>query len=185
MPNDTQIQKIGLIPRLINALTLKRYWREERNPVAPNYGSSFVIGGVAHEVFEPINSMSAYSAHAYLAACVGKSSRDLAALPYKVYDGDREVIDTPFHSLMQQPNSHMSEFLFREQNELYRELTGDQYILIVGGTVTFDGKIKNPVALHSLHPQNTKIAPDPIKMIKGYVYNEDGTYSKEAGRLLT
>jgi len=75
-----------------------------------------------------------------------------------------ELLEHPFLDLMRQVNQFMNQFSLWEITELYQELAGNAYWLVV------DGPMGIPQEIWPITPQNIKIVPDQKKFIRGYNY---------------
>lgn len=75
-----------------------------------------------------------------------------------------EVTEHPFISLFQNVNDYMNEFELWEITELYQELTGNAYWLLLKNSMGL------PVEIWPLMPQYMKIIPDKKNFISGYEY---------------
>ena len=170
MPKN-EIQKQSWFQRLVPDFIARAFAPVKTNPKAPEHGASWSMGNGVAPTFSPRQSMAVYAKHAYTNACVSRASQDIANLDLKLLRGkgeDTEEIDShPVLELFQEPSSIVDGYLFREQFIVDLMMTGNCYTLIVG-------PLNAPSSLFRLHPENVRIVPDPVKMIKGYEYTDGG-----------
>lgn len=160
------------IERLMPSFVLRAFGQLEQNPEAPDHGASWTVGNGVAPTFSPRQSMAVYARHAYTNACVTRASQDIASLPIKLLKGKgaatQEITDHPVLELFEQPSATVDGYLFREQFIVDLMLTGNCYTLIVGAETA-------PTSLYRLHPENVRIIPDPVKMIKAFEYSDGGS----------
>ena len=169
---SNEIVKTNWLTRLLNNFGIKGYGQVVEDPKTVERGASWSSGSGVFQTKAPLVAMSVYGRHGYTYACISKASQDIAALPFKLMqrNGDQitEIKDHPVIDLIKQPNSVTDGELFREQFVVDLTLTGNYYCLIVGD-------LEAPTSIFRLHPQNVRIVPDPVLMIKGYEYSDGGS----------
>ncbi len=157
--------------RLYNALIGKGYAKEIEKPKEENRGASWNSVGGVKNTFSAQVSMDAFGIHGYTHAGVKRLSQDLAALPLKLIKGYGqnavELMDHPVLDLLRQPSTDIDEFLFREQITIDITLSGNCYILLLGGD--------KPVSMVRLHPEEVRIVTDPKQGLIGYEHNSSGS----------
>lgn len=162
----------GFLARFVPSFIARAFGRVEENPEAPEHGASWSTGNGVAPIFSPRQSMAVFGKHAYTHACVTRASQDIASLPIKLLRGQgeqqTEIDEHEVLDLFRQPSSITDGYLFREQFIVDLMMTGNVYILIVGD-------LSKPTSLYRLHPENVRIIPDPVKMVKGYEYTDGGS----------
>jgi len=173
MPQNKQVPaKTGWLARYVPSFIARAFGQVEENPEAPEHGASWSTGNGVAPIFSPRQSMAVFGKHAYTHACVTRASQDIASLPIKLLRGQgeqqTEIDDHEVLDLFRQPSSITDGYLFREQFIVDLMMTGNCYTLIVGD-------LNKPTSLYRLHPENVRIIPDPVKMVKGYEYTDGGS----------
>lgn len=172
---DNPIVKKNWLTRILDTFGIKGYGQIIENPQSPERGASWSLNVGIFQHRSPLIDMSVYGKHGYTYACISKASQDIANLPIKLYRKDNvdkvEITEHPILELISNPNSIMDGELFREQFIVDLTMTGNFYCLIVGD-------LNAPTSLFRLHPQNVKIVPDPVIMIKGYEYSDGGSVAE-------
>jgi HK97 family phage portal protein len=74
----------------------------------------------------------------------------------------------PLEALLDAPNPYLSRFELLEQTVGMLELTGNAYWFIAAGE---DGL---PAQIWPLRPDRVTVQPDPLRYVRGYVYEVDG-----------
>ena len=171
--------RTGWLARYVPSFIARAFGQVEENPEAPEHGASWSTGNGVAPIFSPRQSMAVFGKHAYTHACVTRASQDIASLPIKLLRGQgeaqTEIDEHEVLDLFRQPSSVTDGYLFREQFIVDLMMTGNCYTLIVGD-------LNKPTSLYRLHPENVRIIPDPIKMVKGYEYTDGGSsvvYARE------
>jgi HK97 family phage portal protein len=157
--------------RLYNALIGKGYAKEIEKPKEENRGASWNSAGGVKNTFSAQVSMDAFGIHGYTHAGVKRLSQDLSVLPLRLIKGYGEkaieLMDHPVLDLLRQPSTDIDEFLFREQITIDITLSGNCYILLLGGD--------KPVSMVRLHPEEVRIVTDPKQGLIGYEHNSSGS----------
>lgn len=156
---------------LYNAFIGKSYAKQIEKPKEENRGASWNSAGGVRNTFSAQVSMDAFGVHGYTHAGVKRLSQDLAALPLKLVKGYGskavELMDHPVLDLLRQPTTDIDEFLFREQITIDITLSGNCYILLLGGD--------KPISMVRLHPEEVRIVTDPKQGLIGYEHNSSGS----------
>ena len=157
--------------RLYNALIGKGYAKEIEKPKEENRGASWNSAGGVKNTFSAQVSMDAFGIHGYTHAGVKRLSQDLSVLPLRLIKGYGEkaveLMEHPVLDLLRQPSTDIDEFLFREQITIDITLSGNCYILLLGGD--------KPVSMVRLHPEEVRIVTDPKQGLIGYEHNSSGS----------
>jgi len=110
-------------------------------------------------VFVPTKKVD-FKKRKFLETNVGLQQLDIFRKAVEV----EEVLEHPFLDLMKNVNNFMNQFSLFEMTQLYQELTGNSYWLIVRG------QDDTPVEVWIVPVQNMKIIPDPEQFVKGYQF---------------
>ena len=136
----------------------------QAKPKKQNLGASWDSPYGSRPVFPPKEALEAYGEHAYLYAAITRTSEDLAAVPLKLIQGKGEkakiISNHPVLDLLEDPNTMMDGFLFRQTLCMDLILNGTFWVLSIGS-----GKL--PSSLVRLHPEETTFITDHIVGIKG------------------
>jgi len=126
--------------------------------------------------YDPLTSMSAYSAFAWIFAASNAITQDVGSRPVRLYRRrpgaeDEEVVDHPALELLEQPSSRISRAHFDRQRVLDRVLEGNSYTLLVSD---YAGQ---PLSMLRLHPARVEIEATPDGLPDVYVYDSRLRYS--------
>ena len=165
-------QQLSWYQRWSSAFTalVKGYAQVEAAPQKVNHGASWDRPWGQKQGYDPLNALAVYAVHGYMNAGVSRCASDLAALNLRIIDGTGEdskiVKDGPLVDLLNQPNSSMDGFLFREQLLVDIILSGNCYILLLGPSDL-------PISLVRLHPAEVRIITNADGSMH-YEHNSDG-----------
>lgn len=133
-------------------------------------GADYASGSEASPSYDVAEAMSAYSAFPWVVACLQAISTDLAGLPLRLTRGRGKsavVVDEhPLLDLLEQPGPQVSGLVFRRQAPVDLLLAGNFYAAVLGGA--------RPTGLRRLHPERTRIEPDPYEGVASYQYDTLG-----------
>jgi HK97 family phage portal protein len=107
------------IKTLPSRITDSRYWTENSSPVL-----------WAQDTFK--NSSEQLKAYnGWVGDCVSLIAERIASIPLRLYNSKDELIDEhPFYDLMKHFNPDTTEFSGKELRSIYRDLTGECYVLM-------------------------------------------------------
>lgn len=116
--------------------------------------------------------LRAFQAHAILFSAINIKAQNSASPPLKVYKKDAAGIRVEITSgwpvdILTRPNRYMPGFRFRYGLSAYLSLTGDAFI-------EKDHKTE-PHHLWLLQPTNMDIEKDPVRKVRGYNYDVNGS----------
>lgn len=101
--------------------------------------------------------------------CVNLIAKSVASVPWLLYQGDTELSDHPFLTLMNRPNPQQSRALFIETVVSYLLLSGNTY---VEGVFTHDHTL--PTELYTLRPDRMTVTPGASGLPQAYEYRVNG-----------
>jgi len=135
-----------------------------------NAGTDFGTGVAREPGYSAIQAMSAYAAFPWVKACVTAKSVDLSGLPLKLIRGrgdsaetidEHEVLD-----LIANPSERVPGLLFRRQQWIDLDLSGNWYGLMLG--------MNRPQSLLRLHPYRIRIQSMSDGQVDFYDYDQRG-----------
>jgi len=135
-----------------------------------NAGSDFGVDTAVQPGYNALQAMSAYAAFPWVKAVVNAKATDLSGLPIKLIFGtgpDAEVI--PEHEvldLIAQPSERVTGLLYRRQQWVDLDLTGNAYGLMLGE--------REPTSVLRLHPYRVRIQAMSDGQIDYYEYDQRG-----------
>jgi HK97 family phage portal protein len=113
-----------------------------------------------------------YQQSPWVYVAVNRIAEAAALVPLQVFrlEGERrvQVERHPLEALLDVPNPYLSRFELLEQTVGMLELCGNAYWFLAG-----DGQ-GTPVEIWTLSPERITIVPDPVRYVKGYLYEIDG-----------
>src|SRR6056297_1155500 len=75
--------------------------------------------------------LTAYETSSYVNACVRKRAEKVGQIEFQLFKGDKEIPENKWIKLLNHPNSLMSKSEFFELYQIYKDLTGDAYIVVL------------------------------------------------------
>jgi len=81
-----------------------------------------------------------------------------------------EITEHPFLELMRNVNPQRNEFDLKNETELFLELTGNGYWLLIPSNIRGASGLRIPAEIWVLPSQRVKIIPDSKEFVKGYEY---------------
>jgi HK97 family phage portal protein len=107
------------VKELPSRITDPRYWPDDASPVL-----------WAQDSFKnSAEQLKAYTG--WVGDCVSLISQRMASIPLRLYNKDNELIEKhPFYDLMKFFNPDTTEFSAKELRSIYKDLTGECYILM-------------------------------------------------------
>lgn len=84
-----------------------------------------------------------------------------------------EVTDHPVLDLYRKPNAYQNSVSFNFLKQFQEEIMADSYVNVVG-----NGR-NGPTSLHLLYSQWTRILPDEVEFIRGYLYGREPSRVRE------
>ncbi len=79
---------------------------------------------------ELITVNNAYKKQVWVYACIKKRAENIARVPFKLYNGDKEIISGPAFQLFKFINPYLSSSMFWEGVETYKLFRGEAFVLI-------------------------------------------------------
>jgi HK97 family phage portal protein len=133
-------------------------------------GSDFGTGVAREPGYSALKAMSAYAAFPWVKAVVTAKAVDLSGLPIKLTRGegpDAEVIpDHEVLDLIARPSERVNGLLYRRQQWVDLDLTGNAYALMLGPN--------RPTSLLRMHPNRVSIQSLSDGQIDSYQYDQRG-----------
>lgn len=149
----------------------KNTFEEKASSIAPMVAYQSVGKPVwTPRSFEAL-SKQGYQKNVIVYRCVNLIARSLSSIPWKLYDGEQEVLEHPLLTLLNQPSEHVSGGQLKEDIASYLLLSGNSYVECVGNS-NGDGYRVNE--LHSLRPDRIRVIPHKSGVVGGYEYAVDG-----------
>lgn len=139
-----------------------------------NAGSDFGVDTAVQPGYNALQAMSAYAAFPWVKAVVNAKATDLSGLPIKLIFGtgpDAEVI--PEHEvldLIAQPSERVTGLLYRRQQWVDLDLTGNAYGLMLGE--------REPTSVLRLHPYRVRIQAMSDGQVDYYEYDQRGSSTR-------
>ncbi|MBN1200623.1 MAG: phage portal protein [Anaerolineae bacterium] len=113
-----------------------------------------------------------YMGSPWVYVAVNRIAEAAALVPFRVLArvGEQtiEIADHPFERLLRRPNPLMSRFELLEHTVGHLEIHGNAYWFLAGQA---GGP---PLELWPLRPDRVSIVPDPVRGVRGYIYEVDG-----------
>jgi HK97 family phage portal protein len=113
-----------------------------------------------------------YQQSPWVYVAVNRISEAAALVPLRVFHasahGRVEAPDHPLTRLLAAPNPHLSRFELIEQTVGALELTGNAFWYLAADA---QGR---PAEIWPLPPDRVSVVPDPLRYLRGYVYELDG-----------
>ena len=140
-----------------------------------NAGSDFGVETAREPGYSALQAMSAYAAFPWVKAVVNAKATDLSGLPLKLVFGtgaDAEVItDHELLDLLGQPSERVNGLLYRRQQWVDKDLTGNAYGLMIGAG-------PRPQSVLRLHPYRVRIQSMNDGQIDCYQYDQRGGHAR-------
>ncbi len=134
-------------------------------------GSMVAYNTLGNPIWTPRNyealTREGYLKNVIVYRCVNLISRGAASVPWRLYDGDNEVVTHPLLKLLQRPSAHESGSAFMESLIGYLLLSGNSYVEAVSGD-------EAPEELYVLRPDRMKVIPHETGVAAGYEYSVGG-----------
>jgi len=115
---------------------------------------------------------SAYEQSPWVYVAINRIAEAAALVPLHVYrqtpQGEETLPQHPLLALLDNPNPTTSRFELLEQTLGHLELHGNAYWYVLGD------EAGRPAQLWALRPERVTIVPDPVHVVRGYVYSIDG-----------
>ena len=113
-----------------------------------------------------------YQQSPWVYVAVNRISEAAALVPLRIFrqteQGRMQCPDHPLARLLAAPNPHLSQFELIEQTVGALELTGNAFWYLAG-----DARGR-PAEIWPLAPERVSVVPDPVRYLRGYVYELDG-----------
>lgn len=113
-----------------------------------------------------------YQQSPWVYVAISRIAEAAALVPLHVYrlEGEQRVAveQHPLERLLNAPNPHLSRFELFEQTLAMLELTGNAYWFLAGDAAG------RPAQIWPLRPDRMTIVPDPVRYVRGYLYEVDG-----------
>ena len=101
--------------------------------------------------------------------CIREIAQNAAAIPWVLYEGERELALHPLLDLLRRPNPQMGQSAFFESLYAYGQIAGNVYL----EAVRVDGE-SAPRELWPLRPDRMRVIPDKTGLPSAYEYSVGG-----------
>lgn len=156
---------------------LSDWFNTQRNrlrPTAPHLGRVAVHN--SYRLNPPVDTASpqVYAQSPWVYIAINRIAEAGALVPMNVYQrqGEQQIaVDNhPLERLLNHPNPLTSRFELFEQTLGSLELTGNAYWFLAGDA------LGQPREIWVLRPDRVTIVPDPVHVVRGYLYEIDGEH---------
>lgn len=156
---------------------LTHWFTTQRNrlrPIAPHLERVAIHN--SYQLNPPIDTASpqVYAQSPWVYIAINRIAEAGALVPLNVFrrQGEQHIAVTnhPLEVLLNNPNPITSRFELFEQTLGSLELTGNAYWFLAGNA------LGQPREIWVLRPDRLTIVPDPVQVVRGYLYNIDGEH---------
>jgi HK97 family phage portal protein len=142
-------------------------------------GAGFISSGPQQSTYNYPRLDRAYEINPWVNACVQRIADCVAAIPLRVYreqpDGEsEEVTNHPLVDLLWHPGRFTSAYDLIHKTAANLSLQGQFYWFVENGTGGKSLFPARPTELRVMRSDSMKITPDPLDIIKEYVYSGGG-----------
>jgi HK97 family phage portal protein len=145
-----------------------------REKKASTVGSMIAYNRVGQPVWTPRNyeslSQQGYQKNVIAYRCVNLIARGAASVPWRLYQGKKELSVHPLLELLHRPSTTQGGSSFIESVLGFLLLAGNSYIEAVSGSFG-----QSPLELYALRPDRMKLIPGASGLPRAYEYSVNGT----------